>query len=62
MKKQLEILNNEVALLKQDKHIQSVILMGSVAYGLATDDSDLDILVLCDRDDFVSKYVDGVLI
>ena len=62
MKKQLEILNNEVALLKQDKHIPSVILMGSVAYGLATDDSDLDILVLCDRDDFVSKYVDGVLV
>lgn len=62
MKKQLEILNSEVALLKQDKHIQSVILMGSVAYGLATDDSDLDILVLCDRDDFVSKYVDGVLV
>ena len=62
MKKQLEILNSEVALLRQDKHIQSVILMGSVAYGLATDDSDLDILVLCDRDDFESKSVDGVLV
>ncbi len=62
MKKQLEILNSEVALLKQDKHIHSVILMGSVAYGLATDDSDLDILVLCDEDNFVSKYVDGILV
>ena len=37
-------------------------LMGSVAYGTATDESDLDILVLCDKDEFVSKYIDNILV
>lgn len=62
MKKQLEILDNELDILKQDKSIHSVILMGSVAYGKATDDSDLDILVLCDKDEFISKCVNGILV
>lgn len=62
MKRQLEILKCESSLLKQDKSVGGVILMGSVAYGTATDDSDLDILVLCDKDEFVTKYVDGILV
>lgn len=62
MKKQLEILNNEVNILKQNKSIHGVMLMGSVAYGTATDNSDLDILVLCDKDEFVRKYVDDILV
>lgn len=62
MKKQLEILEKEIELLKQDKSIRGVMLTGSVAYGTATNDSDLDILVLCDKDEFVSKYVDNTLV
>lgn len=62
MKKQLEILNNELEILKSDKSIKGVMLIGSVAYGTATEDSDLDIIVLCDKDEFVSKYVDNILV
>ena len=62
MKKQLEILDKEIDLLQQDKSTRGIMLMGSVAYGTATDDSDLDILVLCDKDEFISKYVENILV
>ena len=62
MRKQLEILEKEIELLQQDKSIRGIMVIGSVAYGTATDDSDLDILVLCDKDEFVSKYVDNILV
>jgi len=48
--------------LKQEKSVRGVMLMGSVAYGKAAEDSDLDILVLCDRDVFISKYVDDIMV
>ena len=62
MKKQLEIFDSELNIIRQAKDTHSVILMGSVAYGLATEDSDLDILVLCDKDEFVTKTVNGILV
>lgn len=62
MKKQLEILNSELEILKLDKRIKGIMLIGSVAYEKASEDSDLDIVVLCDRDEFVSKYIDNVLV
>lgn len=62
MEKQLKILNDEIRTLKSDKSIKGVMLIGSVAYEKASEDSDLDIVVLCDRDEFVSKYVDNVLV
>ena len=62
MQKQLEILDKEIDLLQQDKSTRGIMLMGSVAYGTATDDSDLDILVLCDKDEFISKYIDNILV
>lgn len=62
MKKQLEILNNELKALKADESIKGVLLIGSVAYGTASEDSDLDIIVLCDKDEFVSKHVDNILV
>ena len=62
MKKHLEILNNEVELLKKNKKIHSIILTGSVAYDMANEDSDLDLLVLCDKDYFENKYIDNVLV
>ncbi len=62
MKHHLEVLDKVVNVLKQDKTIHSIVLMGSVAYEMATDNSDLDILVLCDKDDFITTVVDGVVV
>lgn len=62
MNKQLEILKNEVSAFPKDTSISGVLLNGSVAYGTATETSDLDIVVLCEKDEFVSKYVDGILV
>jgi len=62
MQKQLAILEKEIGLLRQDKSNRGIMLMGSVAYGTATDDSDLDILVLCNKDEFISKYVENVFV
>lgn len=62
MKKQLEIFNEELKTLKLNKRNKGVMLTGSVAYGTATEDADLDIVVLSDKDKFVFKYVDDVLV
>lgn len=62
MKKQLEILKNEINNFKKDSNIRGVLLNGSVAQGTATETSDLDIVVLCDRDEFVNKIVDDILV
>lgn len=62
MEKHLEILDNEVQRLKKDKKIHSIILIGSVAYGSANEDSDLDLLVLCDKDNFENKFINDILV
>lgn len=62
MKKHIELLNQLVEKQKADKSNTSMILTGSVAYGAATEDSDLDIIVICDRDQFVSENMDGILV
>lgn len=62
MQKQLQVLEILLKEFQLDKSITSVLLTGSVAYGAATEDSDLDIIVLCKKDDFVSKEVNGVLV
>ncbi|MDE7360377.1 MAG: nucleotidyltransferase domain-containing protein, partial [Oscillospiraceae bacterium] len=49
MRKQLEIFHNLVLEFKKDTSIDAVLLNGSVAYGTATDLSDLDIIVLGKR-------------
>lgn len=46
MKKHLDILESEVKKLKQNKNVDGVLLIGSVAYGMATDNSDLDLIVI----------------
>lgn len=62
MKKQLAVLEKEIEILKQNKKAEAVLLTGSVAYGTATDDSDLDLIVIYDKNRFVSKYTDGILV
>lgn len=62
MKKQLEILNSELEIIKSNKRNKGVMLIGSVAYENASEDADLDLVVLSDKDDFVSKYVNGILV
>lgn len=62
MRKQLEILHYLILEFKKDTSIDAVLLNGSVAYGTATDLSDLDIIVLGKRNDFVSQLIDGVLV
>ena len=62
MRKQLEIFHDLVLEFKKDTSIDAILLNGSVAYGTATDLSDLDIIVLGKRNDFISKLIDGVLV
>lgn len=52
MSKQLEIFNNLVAEFKKDSTIEGVLLNGSVAVGTATESSDLDLIVLGQRDEY----------
>jgi len=60
--KQLDILEKLVDEFKKDETILGVLLMGSVADGSASDMSDLDILILCDKDKFEAEFIDDVLV
>lgn len=62
MKKQLDILEKELQTLKKNEKVEAVLLIGSVAYGTATDDSDLDLIVISNEDRFESKYVENILV
>ena len=62
MLKQLKIFHDLILEFKKDTSIDAVLLNGSVAYGTATDLSDLDIIVIGKRNDFVSQLIDGVLV
>lgn len=62
MLKQLEIFKKLVSEFKKDNSIDAVLLNGSVAVGTATEMSDLDIIVLCSENKFVSKVIDDVLV
>ncbi len=62
MKKQLEVLEKEIQVLKDNKKVEAVLLTGSVAYGAAVEDSDLDLIVIADENNFVSKYTDDILV
>lgn len=62
MLKQLVIFHKLVDEFKKDSTIDGVLLNGSVALGTATESSDLDMIVLGQRDGFVSQVIDGVLV
>ncbi len=60
--KQLDILEKKLKIWEDDKSIEGVLLIGSVAYGTATADSDLDLIVITNRNNFESEYIDGILV
>lgn len=62
MKKQLDVLEKEIHILKENEKVEAVLLIGSVAYGVAADNSDLDLIVITNENKFISEYVDGILV
>lgn len=62
MLKQLEIFRDLVSNLKKDSTVESVMLTGSVAVGTATALSDLDMIVLGQKNAFVSQTIDDVVV
>ena len=62
MLKQFELLDIEIEALKNDQPICGILLSGSLAYGKATEFSDIDLILLSDKNEFVSRRVEGILI
>lgn len=62
MTKHLSVFEKEIKAFKLDKTVRGVALIGSVAYGTATEDSDLDIFVLGEKDEFVNKDTEGICV
>ena len=62
MEKHNRIYNSVIYDLKSTPNVHGVLLNGSLAYGKATEYSDIDLIVLSDKDEFISKRVDGILV
>lgn len=62
MEKQLLVLDKEIELLTKDNSVKGIMLIGSVSYGTANKYSDLDLIVLGDKDEFYTKEVDGITV
>lgn len=62
MKNQLAVLEKELQILRKRADIEGILLIGSVAYGTASETSDLDLIVICSEDKFSSKYTDEILV
>ncbi|MCM1023130.1 MAG: hypothetical protein NC395_03630 [Prevotella sp.] len=60
--KQREIFSRELEKLTSDKTVSGVLLTGSVACGCAAENSDVDIIALCDRHCFETHFTDGILV
>ena len=60
--KQIAVYNELIKSMLTDTDISGIMLMGSVARGTATPASDLDIMVLCGKDEFRTEYIGGVLV
>ena len=62
MLRQFELLDIEIEDLKKDQGIYGVLLSGSLAYEKATEYSDIDLIVLSNKNEFLSRRVKGILI
>ena len=60
--KQRDIFNRELEKLTGDKTVSGVLLTGSAACGCASENSDVDVIVLCDRHCFETHFTDGILV
>lgn len=60
MTKQSELFEKFVSDFKEDKSIEGVMLTGSVACGMETVFSDLDMIVLCGENKFTSSVINGI--
>ncbi len=60
--KQRNIFIRELESLTNDIAVSGVLLTGSVACGCASENSDIDIIVLCDRHCFETHFTDGILV
>lgn len=60
--KQRDIFNRELKKLSNDRAVSGVLLTGSVACGCASENSDVDIIALCDRHCFETHFTDGILV
>lgn len=60
--KQRDIFYRELETLKRDRAVSGVLLTGSVACGCASENSDVDIIALCDRHCFETHFTDGILV
>lgn len=60
--RQLDIIDRELARLQAESSVLGVMLIGSFAGGYATEYSDVDLYILCDRDAFEADWIDGVLV
>lgn len=62
MLKQIGLLGIETEELKKDQSVCGILLNGSLAYGKATAYSDIDLIVLSNKNEFISRRVEGILI
>lgn len=60
--KQRDIFYRELETLKRGGDVSGVLLTGSVACGCASENSDVDIIALCDRHCFETHFTDGILV
>ena len=60
--RQMDVFNKIQEQLKADTTVSGILLMGSVAQGNAMPESDLDIMVLGSKDDFITEVVDDILV
>ena len=60
--KQKELFDSLCPGLTADERVTGIMLMGSVARGIAAPNSDLDILVLGEDEKFITETIDGILV
>ncbi|BCN30913.1 nucleotidyltransferase domain-containing protein [Anaeromicropila herbilytica] len=59
---QFELFSKIQEQISQDTSASGIMLMGSVAQNIATPESDLDIMILCNENYFKSEIVDEILV